>query len=643
MLEIDKKNGSVAFNDQSHTYFNLEDDSIKYISVTTMIEKFGQPFDKEFWSAYKALEKLLTKDEWVIEKKSLLNTKKFDNAILEAHNIDIDTFNKEQQAILDAWQEENKRSCERGTKIHANLENSMYKQKKNIDLTKFQVGGKFECIKDKTELDLENGVYPEYLISWDSPSGKLHVAGQIDLIAKQGNCITILDWKGLPLDTEIPTLEGWSTIAELKEGDTIFDKDGKPTKIIHKSKIHLNPCYKITFDNGDFIVADHEHKWEINFKKNKSKAHPDGMYSCVMTTEELFYYLDSLPQRRSDLIPKVLNPKPLDLPEKHLIIDPYVLGVWLGDGSKQTGIITQMKGSPVWKEIERRGYTLGENTQHNPDRENVEMRTVYGLRTLLKSMNLLNNKFIPNIYQRASFKQRLDLLRGLMDTDGYYNAGRKRYVMSTSQEWQRDDLVKLLASLGVKTTVFAVTKKCEGKQFQAWDICFSTSEFNPFLTRNQDINLNESKQNNRTFRNIDKVELVETVQTQCLEVDSPTHTFLCTNKMIVTHNTNKKIDTKGFFDSKTRKSEKMKFPLGSLDECNYNHYCLQLSTYAYMLTQKHPEFIIDDLVLVHFDHNDNMTVYHLPYLRDEVIRMLNYYEKQVVLDTRKAKNKPIEY
>lgn len=62
-----------------------------------------------------------------------------------------------------------------------------------------------------------------------------------------------------------------------------------------------------------------------------------------------------------------------------------------------------------------------------------------------------------------------------------------------------------------------------------------------------------------------------------------------------------------------------------------------------MLTQKHPEFIIDGLVLVHFDHNDNMTVYHLPYLRDEVIRMLTFYEKQVVLDERKTKNKPIEY
>ena len=315
MLKIDKQNGSIAFNESEHIYFDVEDSKKKFISVTTMIEKFGQPFDKDFWSAYKALEKLLSKDAWLIEKKSLLNTKVFDKSILEAHEVSEDDFNREQQAILDSWQAENKKSCERGTKIHAQLENSMYKKKKNIDLAKYQIGGKFECIKDRTELDLENGVYPEYLISWDSPSGRLHVAGQIDLLVKKGNSIIVGDYKGLPIDTEIPTLEGWSTIAELKEGDSIFDKDGKPTKIIHKSKVHLNPCYKITFDNGDFIVADHEHKWEINFKKNKSKAYPDGMYSCVMTTEELFYYLDSLPQRRSDLLPKVLNPKPLDLPE----------------------------------------------------------------------------------------------------------------------------------------------------------------------------------------------------------------------------------------------------------------------------------------------------------------------------------------
>lgn len=271
--KITKQNGNIAFEEEAHIYYDVTKPEQNFISVTTLIHSFTQPFDKEFWSAYKALEKLLSKEDWAIEKKSLLNTKKFDKVLLELHNITEDEFNKEQQAILDAWDLENRNSCERGTKIHADLENSFYKKKRDIDLSKYQIGGKFECVKDHSELDLENGVYPEYLISRVSEDGKLRIAGQIDLLVKRGNKIIIGDWKGLPLDTEIPTLDGWSTIAELQEGDTIFDKGGNPTKILHKSEIHYNPCYKITFDNGDTIVADHEHRWEISFSTSKSSKY----------------------------------------------------------------------------------------------------------------------------------------------------------------------------------------------------------------------------------------------------------------------------------------------------------------------------------------------------------------------------------
>ena len=75
-MKIDKLNGNVAFNEEKHKYFNVDDPSKEYISVTTLIHKFTQPFDKDFWSAYKALEKLLPKESWAIEKKSLLNSKK---------------------------------------------------------------------------------------------------------------------------------------------------------------------------------------------------------------------------------------------------------------------------------------------------------------------------------------------------------------------------------------------------------------------------------------------------------------------------------------------------------------------------------------------------------------------------------------
>lgn len=193
--KITKQNGNIAFEEEAHIYYDVTQPDQKFISVTTLIHSFTQPFDKEFWSAYKALEKLLDKDSWAIEKKSLLSTKKFDKVLLEMHEIEENDFNREQQAILDAWDEENRKSCERGTRIHADLENSFYKKGKDIDISKYQIGGKFECRKDYNTLDLENGIYPEYLISRVSPDGKLRIAGQIDLLVKKGNKFIIGDWK----------------------------------------------------------------------------------------------------------------------------------------------------------------------------------------------------------------------------------------------------------------------------------------------------------------------------------------------------------------------------------------------------------------------------------------------------------------
>ena len=193
-MNIDKQNGAVAFSEDTHTYWNVNDNE-KYISVTTLIGKYENEFDKEFWSAYKALERLIPAESWKIEKKSLLNSKKFDEEILNIYNISKLDFNKTQQKILDEWQEENHKSCERGTKIHAMFENAMYKAGTEVSLKKFGIGGKFECDKGRTKLDLENGVYPEYLISRVSPDGILRLAGQIDLLVKKGNEITIIDYK----------------------------------------------------------------------------------------------------------------------------------------------------------------------------------------------------------------------------------------------------------------------------------------------------------------------------------------------------------------------------------------------------------------------------------------------------------------
>lgn len=629
-MQVDKRNGNVNYNDEFHQYWN--DEGQKYISVTTLIGRFEQPFDQDFWSKYKALERLIGSQKFAaMEKPRLLKSKKWDDSILELYDIDKVTFNSTQQDILDEWAKTNRESCERGTKIHAAMERKFYTGAPSYSLKSYGLGGKFTCKPNYTPLDLESAVYPEYLISRESEDGHIRLAGQIDLLVKDGNDIYIIDYKGLPLDTKIPTKTGWTTIRNIKEGEEIFDKDGNITKVVHKSDIHYNPCYKITFDNGEEIVADCDHRWLISFRRD-NKSYKE----VVMTTEELAKWLIEKP-RTSYNIPKVVNPKPLNLPEIDLPIDPYVLGCWLGDGSKSCGILTNINPK-IWEEIENRGYVFGNDLS---DDNHAEMRTIYGIRGKLKDLNLLNNKFIPDLYMRASFQQRLDLLRGLMDTDGYYHEARKRFVMGTTQEWQAKDLVKLVSTLGIKATIFEVDKKCNGKVFKGWDVCFSTNNLNPFLVRNQDIVFPQKDKN--SFRNIISVTRVDTIATQCLEVDSPTHTFLFGDSMIVTHNTNKELKMKSGYDPATKKYAMMKFPLNNLMDCNFMHYTLQLSTYAWMIEKNNPQFKIKKLILVYFDHNGNVSTHEVEYLKNDVERMLAQYRKEIIQEERAAKRKRIEF
>lgn len=407
-----------------------------------------------------------------------------------------------------------------------------------------------------------------------------------------------------------------------------------------KSEIHYNPCYKIHFSKDVSIIADEEHRWLINFSTHPNTKYKGRLISKIMTTKELYTYLQTYNSKNQYQVPKIYINKELELEEKELPIDPYVLGLWLGDGTAENGRITQELNTTSWEIIKSKGFELGENSEHRDKK--AETKTVYGLYPLLKENNLLNNKHIPDIYQRSSRNQRINLIRGLMDADGFYDKIHKMFIMSTNYYWQADGLIKLLSSLGIKSTLNKVNRSGYNKEETiTYDVKFKTSQFNPFLCRNQNIICEDYKFAN--YYSIKNIEPVDTIPTQCIQVDSPSHTFLCTRHMLVTHNTNKKIETKSFFDNKSKKSVTMKFPLNNIQDCNYWHYTLQLSTYAWMIQKLNPEFEIEDLVLVHFDHKDNMTVYHLPYLKEEVVKMLNHFKKESALKISRMNRKRIEY
>ena len=193
---IDKENSDCIYSDEEHVYINKKDNS-RYISVTTLINKYSEEFDEDFWSSYKALEEIMDGDTFSILKKALLATKKFNPKILKKFQIDEELFAQKKAEIIAQYNATRNEACEYGTAEHLRKELSFY-GKHDFDFGRYgykDLSGEYDCKKNYYELDLERGVYPEFLIAVTSRDGILKVSGQIDCLIKNGNEITILDWK----------------------------------------------------------------------------------------------------------------------------------------------------------------------------------------------------------------------------------------------------------------------------------------------------------------------------------------------------------------------------------------------------------------------------------------------------------------
>ena len=110
---------------------------------------------------------------------------------------------------------------------------------------------------------------------------------------------------------------------------------------------------------------------------------------------------------------------------------------------------------------------------------------------------------------------------------------------------------------------------------------------------------------------------------------------------LVDYKTNKKLEKESYFNKQTKKRTMMKFPLHEIMDTNYWHYCLQLSTYAYLLQKINPNFKIKKLIIVHIDHSNKITEHECEYLKADVERMLNHYKRDVKIKSQLDLDKPI--
>jgi intein/homing endonuclease len=214
-------------------------------------------------------------------------------------------------------------------------------------------------------------------------------------------------------------------------GDLVFGEDGKPTKILAKSHVYNNQMYQLTLSDGRTLKVNEDHLNVIIHRRQKriNGQRVNYLDRRVLSSKELTQiklYSTRKPTKKN---PKgrenrvwLPTPEPVQYPEQQVPIDPYVLGLILGDGS-----IDQVCGfARLHGHIDDLPYFLpyiGKHSGIKKDKRFPQVGRVgiLGIGKLLMQLNLNchgDHKFIPRQYLISSAEQRLAILQGLMDTDG---------------------------------------------------------------------------------------------------------------------------------------------------------------------------------------------------------------------------------
>ena len=342
------------------------------------------------------------------------------------------------------------------------------------------------------------------------------------------------------------TPTGWTSMGQISVGDFVIGSDGTPTRVTGVYPQGLREIYRITFSDGSSACCDVEHLWNVRTAVQKRNRSPwmtvttqqmiDGD-EFVRTHENGRTYRTPLNLRKKNgdrnLEIPMVSPVQFDDPGE-LLIDPYTLGLWLGDGYKRDGSICS--GDPeVWEYVP---YTV--ESRPSSVIGDFSSRNIKGLKTKLRQESLLQNKHVPEQYLRASVEDRLALLQGLMDSDGH--AGDNSTEFSNTNKRLIDAVVDLTQSLGGVARVKGPRRTAyeyDGEQklgALSWRVNVKLPpQFNPFRISRK-ANTYNVPTKYPPARLIESIEYSHNEEATCIRVEAADSLYVTTS-YIVTHNT----------------------------------------------------------------------------------------------------------
>jgi intein/homing endonuclease len=382
-----------------------------------------------------------------------------------------------------------------------------------------------------------------------------------------------------PLDSLVYTPKGPIRMGDVKIGTTVSTPNGKTAPVTNIIPHGIQDVYRIHLSDGTYVDSGKDHEWEIYTalgSKGSRLTRKLQRGNVVKTTEEIlntyiYKYSDKAEFRYK------LNPvKPVEHSANTLPIDPYLMGVLLGDGSLSTGEITSADEEIITTIQKRTGFELKRVSETKSKAKRYFLD--FGKEYLpdLESLGLTNKKshtkFIPDIYKYSSVEQRLWLLRGLMDTDGHAERNKNGSAeFCTVSKQLTHDVADLARSLGCKVSVkesdacytLDGVRKVTGTRYRAHITV--PAELNIFnLERKNCVGLPE-RYLRRTIVKVEKLD--SRVEMQCITVGDEDHLYI-TDNYTPTHNC---LDKNSFIvDADTLRPIRLKDVKDNFNTVTYN-------------------------------------------------------------------------
>lgn len=416
--------------------------------------------------------------------------------------------------------------------------------------------------------------------------------------------------KAQPLYSKILTPEGYVTMGDVKLGDKVFTDTGDTAPITGVFPQGVRPIYEITLqDRTKIRVSDH-HLNKIHYSKTvgpRDKRVTVREYKVVTTLELIDLFKRGKRKLRIDT-PSV------DFPEQELLIDPYLLGTIIGDGGVsgnnmmfsnadedvliKVGDILKNDYEMELRHRSNHDYRISyiDEVNHAGNRGNRGLHDISRnydyektLRGKLEKLGLnvkSKSKFIPKEYLINSRDNRLKLLQGLMDTDGYVSL-QGTVEFSTSSPQLSKDFAHLARSLGIRVTVSTKIPKIGDKEYGTHYIHYLHIPNDlPFCTRSKMVERIKPRQNPQ-LRNIVSIDYVGEEECQCIMVGHPSHTYI-SDDFIPTHNT-----TSVRIFAEEHKAEILELDTASLGKADIEK--LKENAYYKPMFNKHKFVVLDEV------------------------------------------------